>query len=344
MAGSTGATGATGVGTAGAAGATGATGPAGGGTSAADNGLTLNPVGPTVQLGGALNQNTSVTFGGASNFALSFGDNVGPGPSANVKLGNTAGISAAQTANAQFGGSVSSAIRVVTGNYTIANDDYTVLCNNTSGSPVTITPPPAAPSNKGRVYVIKRVSADQIGTNDRCEVANVDGLVAPVELNAPSTLTTYRSGLTIQSDGTQWWTVGVTPGTIPPTPAQGVATGIVTTNSSVYIALAGGPSVTTVVPPSGDVELILTAEASGSSASNGDPCSTAFMSVSLNGSVALDANSLRVTGDVPVRSSITVLITGLTPGVSITWEAVYKNIGCGPSARFNARQIIVIPN
>ncbi len=79
-----------------------------------------------------MNQNTSVTFGGASNFALSFGDNVGPGPSANVKLGNTAGISATQTANAQFGGSVSSPIRVVTGNYTLANDDYTVLCNNTA--------------------------------------------------------------------------------------------------------------------------------------------------------------------------------------------------------------------
>jgi hypothetical protein len=64
----------------------------------------------------------------------------------------------------------------------------------------------------------------------------------------------------------------------------------------------------------------------------------------LNGSVALDANSLRVTGDVPVRASITVLITNLTPGVSITWEAVYKNVGCAGSARFNARQIIVIPD
>jgi hypothetical protein len=39
-----------------------------------------------------------------------------------------------------------------------------------------------------------------------------------------------------------------------------------------------------------------------------------------------------------------VLITALTPGSTITWEAVYKNIGCGPAARFNARQIIVSPN
>ena len=106
--------------------ATGATGPAGGGTTAADNGLTLAP-GPTVQLGGVLNQNTSVTFGGVSNFALSFGDNIGFGSSPNLRLGNTAGISATQTANAQFGGSVSAPIRVVTSNYTLAPDDYTVL-------------------------------------------------------------------------------------------------------------------------------------------------------------------------------------------------------------------------
>ena len=138
-----------------ATGATGATG-----SAAANNGLTL-AAGPTVQLGGVLNQNTSVTFGGASNFALSFGDNVGPGPSANVRLGNTAGISATQTANAQFGGSVSSPIRVVTANYTLANDDYTVLCNNAANvAPVIITPPAAAASNKGRVYIVKRVNPD----------------------------------------------------------------------------------------------------------------------------------------------------------------------------------------
>ena len=73
-----------------------------------------------------------------------------------------------------------------------------------------------------------------------------------------------------------------------------------------------GPSATVVVPASGKLLVILTAEASGSNASNGDATSTAFMSVSLNGSVALDANSLRVTGADPVRASITVLITNLT--------------------------------
>ena len=94
--------------------------------------------------------------------------------------------------------------------------------------------------------------------------------------------------------------------------------------------------------------MILTAEASGTSANNGNATSTAFMSVSLNGSIAFDANSLRVTGEYPVRASITVLITNLTPGNVITFTAVYKNVTIPPgsgtvTATFNARQIIVIP-
>jgi len=300
-----------------------------------------------------LNQNTSVTFGGASNFALSFGDNVGLRSTPNLSLGNTAGISDTQTANAQFGGSVSSAIRVVNSNYTLADDDYTVLCNNAAGlgGGVVITPPAATASNRGRVYVIKRVNPNVPGTNDNCAVANVDGAGGNVLLQGPSpgALSTDVTGVTIQSDGTQWWIVGTIAGTIPPRGVQGVATAVATTPSDVYIDLLDGPSVDAVVPASGQLILILTAEASGSSSSNGDPCSTAFMSVALNNSVALDANSLRVTGDVPNRASITVLITGLTPGVSINFAARYKNIGlggraaCGP-ARFNARQIILIPN
>jgi len=313
----------------------------------------LNPVGPTVQLGGVLNQNTSVTFGGASNFSLSLGDNIGNGSSPNLRLGNA--ISATQTANAQFGGSVASAIRVVNSNYTLADDDYTVLCNNAAGLPgVIITPPPAAASNRGRIYNIKRVNPNVSGTNDRCEVANVDATGTNVVLRgpSPSSLTTDLTGVIIQSDGTQWWVVGTISGTTPPTARQGVATGIVTTSQEVYVGLLDGPDVDVIVPASGQVILILTGELSGSSQSNTEPCSTAYMSVSLNNSdIVLDANSLRVTGDVPNRASITVLITGLTPGVPINFAARYKNVvlegraaGCVGVARFNARQIIVIPN
>jgi hypothetical protein len=155
-----------------------------------------------------LNQATNVTFGGASNFALSLGDNVGPGPSAGLKLGNTAGIGAAQTANAQFGGSASYPVRTVTSNYTLANDDYTVLCNNAAAlAPITITPPAAAASNKGRVYVVKRINPDVAGSNDKCQVAGVDG-TSDVVLNAPPNSGVQESGVMIQSDGTQWWIIG----------------------------------------------------------------------------------------------------------------------------------------
>jgi len=85
------------------------------------------------------------------------------------------------------------------------------------------------------------------------------------------------------------------------------------------------------------VLVILTGELSGSNTNT-----TAFMSVSLDASVALDTNSLRVTGANPVRASVTVLISGLTPGITVNFAAVCKMIGSGV-ATFNARQITVIP-
>jgi hypothetical protein len=129
-------------------------------------------------------------------------------------------------------------------------------------------------------------------------------------------------------------------------PVQGVASGIVTTNSDVYVALGDfpddGPSATATVPASGDLVVILTGELS-----TNNKTGTAYMSVSLNNSIALDANSLRVTGDNPVRASITVLITNLTPGNVINFSAVYRaanNTGASDTTgTFNARQIIVIP-
>jgi hypothetical protein len=65
------------------------------------------------------------------------------------------------------------------------------------------------------------------------------------------------------------------------------------------------------------------------------------MSVSVDDGTALNMNSLRVTGDNPVGASVTVLLTGLTPGTH-TFTAVYKLSGNG-QAFFNARAITVIP-
>jgi hypothetical protein len=86
------------------------------------------------------------------------------------------------------------------------------------------------------------------------------------------------------------------------------------------------------------VLVILTGELSGSNVN-----SIAYMSVSLDNSVALDTNSLRVEGTNVVRSSLMLLLTGLTPGLSVNFSAVYKLVGNG-TAIFNARQITVLPN
>jgi hypothetical protein len=118
---------------------------------------------------------------------------------------------------------------------------------------------------------------------------------------------------------------------------EGVATASLSTSVAVYTALAGGPSVSLVVPASGRFLVILTGELSGSNAGT-----TAYMSFSIDNSVALDTNSLRVEGANPVRASATLLVTGLTPGLTVTFTAMYKMIGNG-SATFNARQITVIP-
>jgi hypothetical protein len=47
-----------------------------------------------------------------------------------------------------------------------------------------------------------------------------------------------------------------------------------------------------------------------------------------------------------VRSSVMLLLTGLTPGLSVNFAAVYKVVGGigSPTATFNARQITVLPN
>jgi len=108
---------------------------------------------------------------------------------------------------------MATAARTITANYTLANDDYAVFCNNVANvAVVTITPPAAAASNKGRIYVIKRVNAEVNGNNDNCQVANVDGIGTPKVLTGPGgTSASSPSGIIIQSDGTGWWIIGIAP-------------------------------------------------------------------------------------------------------------------------------------
>ena len=82
----------------------------------------------------------------------------------------------------------------------------------------------------------------------------------------PGALTTDVTGVTIQSDGTQWWIVGTIAGTIPPRGVQGVATASCHDEfGCLRWAARRAGALHVVVPASGQLILILTAEASGCS-------------------------------------------------------------------------------
>jgi hypothetical protein len=94
---------------------------------------------------------------------------------------------------------VCQSIATKSANYTATTADYTILGNAASGS-ITITLPAAA-NHTGRVYNIKKIdsSANTI-TIDANSSETIDGALTRV-------ITTQYSSVTIQCDGTKWWTL-----------------------------------------------------------------------------------------------------------------------------------------
>jgi hypothetical protein len=93
-------------------------------------------------------------------------------------------------------------------NYTIdPATDFMVFCNaaSTGNTGVTITLPAAA-SNTGRMFSVKRINANN-ATQDRCFVTPVATAASNImRLDAPdATSTNTNSGITLISDGTNWW-------------------------------------------------------------------------------------------------------------------------------------------
>ncbi len=102
----------------------------------------------------------------------------------------------------------------ITANYTIAGTDYIVLCNAAgTGAPgVTITLPAAA-SNAGRIFSVKRINATN-ATQDRCFLTPVGTTAGTttVTLDSPdATATNINSAMTVLSDGTKWWVINSGP-------------------------------------------------------------------------------------------------------------------------------------
>lgn len=113
----------------------------------------------------------------------------------NYRLGIANGT--APNSTLSVGGSLSTAITTKTANYSVTSSDYTIICNNTSGS-ITIGLP-AVSGCAGRIYVIKKISASANNVViDASGTEKIDGI-------ATKTLTNQYESVMIQSDGTNWF-------------------------------------------------------------------------------------------------------------------------------------------
>ncbi len=91
-------------------------------------------------------------------------------------------------------GSTSMSITTQTSTYNVADNDYTILCNNTSAISVYL---PTAVGISGRIYIIKRISSANVTVNaDGAE--KIDGALTKV-------LNTSYARVTVQSDGSNWF-------------------------------------------------------------------------------------------------------------------------------------------
>ncbi len=96
-------------------------------------------------------------------------------------------------------GSVAMSTVTKTASYTATANDYTIICNNTSGA-ITISLPTAS-GCAGRVYAIKKVSGSLLNvTIDPFGSESIDGA-------SSRTLTMQYEGALIQSDGSNWFVI-----------------------------------------------------------------------------------------------------------------------------------------
>lgn len=130
---------------------------------------------------GDLVQNTATLYFDAANSRLS----IGAGTSPNSAL--------------TIGGGMALPVTTKTANYTLTADNYTVLCNSTTGG-FTITLP-AASGCSGRVYIVKKSSTDgNLNILHASGTDNIDGSTNQY-LYAP------YAYFTLQSDGTSTWRI-----------------------------------------------------------------------------------------------------------------------------------------
>ena len=116
----------------------------------------------------------------------------------NYRLGICAGT--APNSTLQINGALSTGVSTKTASYTMGASDYTILCNNTSGS-IALTLPLASGAT-GRIYVVKKISA--LGTNPVLVQRNGSGSDL-IDGAASVTINNQYASIILQSDGTNWW-------------------------------------------------------------------------------------------------------------------------------------------
>ena len=89
-------------------------------------------------------------------------------------------------------------ISVIAGNITLGPNDFTTIINNSAAVTVTL---PAAASNKGRVYNVKKISNNAMNITIQAQGADL------IENNANFIFNTYNKSVQIQSSGAVWYII-----------------------------------------------------------------------------------------------------------------------------------------
>jgi hypothetical protein len=117
-------------------------------------------------------------------------------------------------------------------------------------------------------------------------------------------------------------------------PAFQSVAGTVTSNSTSYVSLTGGPAVTATIGSSGNAQVTITG---GVTPTNGQQ---AYVAVEVDATPTSDTQALAADSNF-IQASATFIVTGLTAG-SHTFTAKYRVSG-GGAASFQNRTLIVTP-
>lgn len=162
--------------------------------STGDEDIVVIDVKPTINHTGTASGDT-YGFRYDPTFVSSSGDNYGFVADNNTVKNGFGTLSPSSTL--ESGGSFGTNIRTQIGSGTVLSTDYTVLVDS-SASGTTITLPPIS-TCPNRIYTVKKISSDTntiIISGD----TNIDG-------GSSVTFTTQYMGVTLQNDGSQWWSL-----------------------------------------------------------------------------------------------------------------------------------------